>query len=199
MPSAVPAWSQALALHSTFNQSLRRSEESGYFLPPPRLLDVPENSTTRAFYYRAWLKIRPVILQYLNSSRKPKCLSAKRWRCLLDVVGGHSSEKNSEGKSGMTKNSAYRAEMRNHLKTLVAQNSSDSFDLNDLEPRIEEFSGQPVDCRTEPPPKEIASQIIWELTELSFRQDLITLDRRLDTSGLSVTQRNALLDACWVG
>ncbi|KAJ3831040.1 hypothetical protein F5878DRAFT_495093, partial [Lentinula raphanica] len=48
-------------------------------------------------------------------------------------------------------------------------------------------------------PKEIASQIIWELTELSFRQDLITLDRRLDTSGLSVTQRNALLDACWVG
>ncbi|KAJ3834206.1 hypothetical protein F5878DRAFT_495698, partial [Lentinula raphanica] len=189
----VSAWSQALALHSTFNQSLRRSEESGYYLPPPRLLDGPENTSTRAFYYRAWLKIRPVILK--NLSQKPKCLSAKRWRCLLDVVGGHSSEQN----PGKAKNDVYRVEMRSLLNTLVAQNSPDSFSLDDLEPRIEEFHGKCVDCRNEPPPREIASQIIWELTELSFRQDLVVLDRRLDTSGLSLTQRNALLDACWSG
>ncbi|KAJ3832158.1 hypothetical protein F5878DRAFT_666822 [Lentinula raphanica] len=193
MPSPVSAWSQALALHSTFNQSLRRSEESGYYLPPPRLLDGPENTSTRAFYYRAWLKIRPVILK--NLSQKPKCLSAKRWRCLLDVVGGHSSEQN----SGKAKNDVYRVEMRSLLNTLVAQNSPDSFSLDDLEPRIEEFHGKCVDCRNEPPPREIASQIIWELTEVSFRQDLVVLDRRLDTSGLSLTQRNALLDACWSG
>ncbi|KAJ3963247.1 hypothetical protein EV361DRAFT_766941, partial [Lentinula raphanica] len=45
----------------------------------------------------------------------------------------------------------------------------------------------------------IASQILWEIFELSFRQEFIALDRILDNSDLPLPQRNALLDACWVG
>ncbi|KAJ3764707.1 hypothetical protein FB446DRAFT_795824 [Lentinula raphanica] len=196
MPPAISTWSRALEYHSTYNQSLRRPEtvESGYFLPPPRLIDGPSNPSTRAFYYRSWLKIRPLILQSLNGSTKPVNLSAKQWRSLLDVVGGHSPNT-----SMITKNSILRNEMRILLETLIAGSSSHSSILDDFTPRIEEFFGQSVDCRNEPPPQEIATQILWEILELSFRQELVALDRQLDNSGLSLAERDALLDACWVG
>ncbi|KAJ3778110.1 hypothetical protein FB446DRAFT_798333 [Lentinula raphanica] len=194
MPPAIPAWSRALENHSTYNQSLRRPEnvESGYFLPPPRVIDGPSNPTTRAFYYRSWLKIRPFILQSLDGLTKPVNLSAKRWRCLLDVIGGHTSN------TPTSKNSILRNEMRILLETLMGS-SSHSFSFDDSTPQIEEFLGQPVDCRNDPPPQKIASQIIWEICELSFRQELLVLDRRLDNSGHSLAERDALLDACWVG
>ncbi|KAJ3963567.1 hypothetical protein EV361DRAFT_781217, partial [Lentinula raphanica] len=41
--------------------------------------------------------------------------------------------------------------------------------------------------------------ILWEISELSFRQDLIALDRGVDQSGQSLIEPNALLDRCWVG
>ncbi|KAJ3969710.1 hypothetical protein EV361DRAFT_951219 [Lentinula raphanica] len=196
MPPAISAWARALEYHSTYNQSLRRPEtlESGYFLPPPRLLDGPANPSTRAFYYRSWLKIRPFILQSLDGLTKPVNLSAKQWRCLLDVVGGHAPSTSTQ-----TKNAILRNEMCIVVETLITQSSSHSLNLDDPTPQIEEFAGQPVDCKNEPPPKKIASQIIWEISELSFRQELVALDRQLDKSRLSLAERDALLDACWVG
>ncbi|KAJ3715346.1 hypothetical protein C8R42DRAFT_543263, partial [Lentinula raphanica] len=193
----VPVWSRALAVLSSYNQSLRRPEtvDCGYFLPPPRLLDGPATSPLRAFYYSSWLKLRPLILQNLNGLSNPINLTAKRWRSLLDIVGGHPSEKPDQ-----SKNSLYRNEMRIVLEALVTNTNSHSFTgLGDRNPQIEKFSGQLIDCSTEPPPSDIASQILWEIFELSFRQEFIALDRILDNSDLPLPQRNALLDACWVG
>ncbi|KAJ3718497.1 hypothetical protein C8R42DRAFT_553873, partial [Lentinula raphanica] len=186
----------ALAVLSTYNQSLRRPEtiDCGYFLPPPRLLDGPATTSLRAFYYRSWLKIRPLILQSLNGLMEPVNLTAKRWRSLLDVVGGHPSEKTDK-----TKNAIYRNEMRIVLENLVAKTNSHSFSVDDSKPQVEEFAGQLIDCSNEPPPSEVASHILWEISELSFRQEFIALDRLLDNSRLPLPQRNALLDACWVG
>ncbi|KAJ3837372.1 hypothetical protein F5878DRAFT_662140 [Lentinula raphanica] len=194
MPPAVPVWSRALAVLSTYNQSLRRPEtiDCGYFLPPPRLLDGPATTSLRAFYYRSWLKIRPLILQSLNGLMKPPNLTAKRWRSLLDIVGGHPSEKVNN-----TKNAIYRNEMRIVLETLV-KNTNAKFSL-DFSPQVEEFAGQQIDCSTEPPPSEVATEILWEIFELSFRQEFIALDRLVDDSGLPLPQRNLLLDACWIG
>ncbi|KAJ3834093.1 hypothetical protein F5878DRAFT_665074 [Lentinula raphanica] len=196
MPPAVPVWSRALSVLSTYNQSLRRPEtiDCGYFLPPPRLLDGPATASLRAFYYRSWLKLRPMILQTLNGLREPVNLTAKRWRSLLDVVGGHPAEKTEK-----TKNAVYRNEMRIVLENLVAKTDSRSFRVNVSKPQAEEFAGQLIDCSTEPPSSEVASSILWEIFELSFRQEFVALDRLLDNSGLPLPQRNALLDACWVG
>ncbi|KAJ3724481.1 hypothetical protein C8R42DRAFT_550747, partial [Lentinula raphanica] len=192
----VPVWSRALAVLSTYNQSLRRPEtvDCGYFLPPPRLLDGPATTSLRAFYYRSWLRIRPLILQSLNGLTDPVNLTAKRWRSLLDIVGGHPSEKPEK-----SKNAIYRNEMRILLETRIAKTNTRSFSLDDLEPRAEEFAGRLIDCTTEPPPSEVASQILWEISEISFRQEFVALDRLLDNSGLPLPQRNALLDACWIG
>ncbi|KAJ3970823.1 hypothetical protein EV361DRAFT_992937 [Lentinula raphanica] len=169
MPPTVLVWSRALAVLSTYNQSIRRPEtvDCGYFLPPPRLLDAPATPLLRTFYYRSWLKLRPIILQNLNGLAKPVNLSAKRWRSLLDVVGGHPA-----GKPETSKNAVYT-----------------QF----------EFAGQQVDCSAEPPPSKVASQILWEISEISFRQELVALDRLMDNSILPLIERNALLDACWVG
>ncbi|KAJ3966182.1 hypothetical protein EV361DRAFT_936342 [Lentinula raphanica] len=200
MSSAVPAWIRALTLQSSYNEALRPSDmvESGYFLPPPRLMDGPKNVVTRAFYYRSWLKIRPLMLQTLTGLTMPVKLSAKRWHCLLDVVGGHPVD---TGDSERTKNSVYRAEMRPLLRTLITKVDPRPYDIdmNNSVPQIEEFNSQPVDCRMQPPPAHIASQILWEISEISFRQELVALDRQLDDSGLSLRQRDTMLDACWVG
>ncbi|KAJ3725174.1 hypothetical protein C8R42DRAFT_640081 [Lentinula raphanica] len=201
MSSVIPAWSRALSLHSSYEQSQSyNTVDSGYFLPPPRLIDGPKNPVTRAFYYRSWLKARPLILQNLTGSRAPVKLSAKRWRCFLDVVGGHPVDLDS-GNSEPTKNSIYRAEMQPFLQNLIIKTDSRSFASNMDDPvaRIEYFYGQPVDCRIEPPPTDIASQILWEISEISFRQELAALDRHLDESGLPLAQRDSLVDLCWLG
>ncbi|KAJ3826070.1 hypothetical protein F5880DRAFT_1610533 [Lentinula raphanica] len=197
-PSFPPPWSRALALHSTSTVQPPEIAEPGYFLPPPRLIDGPINATTRSFYYRNWLKIRPVILHNLNGLETPVRLSAKRWRCLLDVVGGYPSK---SGQSEPTKNSTYRAEMRPLLEKLIQKKQPriPTIDITDPTPQIEEFHGQLVDCRIEPPSREIASQILWEICEISFRQELVALDRHLDDSGLSLPKRDAMLNMCWRG
>ncbi|KAJ3762572.1 hypothetical protein EV360DRAFT_25529, partial [Lentinula raphanica] len=41
--------------------------------------------------------------------------------------------------------------------------------------------------------------ILWEICELSFRQDLVALDKYMDKSSLSLIERNALIDECWQG
>ncbi|KAJ3716050.1 hypothetical protein C8R42DRAFT_532860, partial [Lentinula raphanica] len=189
------AWSKALALHSCYNQSFRPPEnvDSTYFLPPPRVIDGPSNKESRAFYYHAWLTARPLILKSFDGFLKPVNLSAKWWRCLLDVVGGRPLTEHSKNK-----NSLYRVEMRTLLENLMRSHSQ-SYPDHFLLPQNEEFHGYTVDCSKGPPPKNVSSQILWEISELSFRHELVTLDRHLDTSGLLLTKRDALLDACWVG
>ncbi|KAJ3709985.1 hypothetical protein C8R42DRAFT_729717 [Lentinula raphanica] len=151
MPPAISAWARALEYHSTYNQSLRRPEtlESGYFLPPPRLLDGPANPSTRAFITVAGSRF---VRLFTISRRltKPVNLSAKQWRCLLDVVGGHAPSTSTQ-----TKNAILRNEMRIVVETLITQSSSHSLNLDDPTPQIEEFAGQPVDCKNEPPPRRL--------------------------------------------
>ncbi|KAJ3965218.1 hypothetical protein EV361DRAFT_786305, partial [Lentinula raphanica] len=120
-------------------------------------------------------------------------LSAKHWRSFLDVAGGHPL-----GDVEKSRNAPSRARMRTTLEDLISR-SRVQFDLNNLMPQIEEFNGQLVDCRSKPPPTEIAARILMEIYELSFRQDLIALDRSVDQSGLPLIERNALLDRCWEG
>ncbi|KAJ3963750.1 hypothetical protein EV361DRAFT_764561, partial [Lentinula raphanica] len=105
----------ALSIHATYNASLRCPDnlESGYFLPPPRLLDGPSSTKAQAFYYCAWLKIRPLILERLNGLTKPVNLSAKHWRSLLDVAGGHPL-----GNVEKSRNAPSRARMRTLLENL---------------------------------------------------------------------------------
>lgn len=49
------------------------------------------------------------------------------------------------------------------------------------------------------PPTHITQQICWELYELNFRQELMSLDFELDTSQMEPHKRLDTLFACWNG
>ncbi|KAJ3736828.1 hypothetical protein DFJ43DRAFT_1149938 [Lentinula guzmanii] len=44
-----------------------------------------------------------------------------------------------------------------------------------------------------------AREILWDLNELNFRQELLLLDRQLDRSGMLPFDRELCLEECWVG
>ncbi|KAK1228821.1 hypothetical protein PQX77_008132 [Marasmius sp. AFHP31] len=49
------------------------------------------------------------------------------------------------------------------------------------------------------PSPQIVCEIMHELFELNFRQEMVILDAQLDVSGMPTFDRQCLLDACWVG
>ncbi|KAF9256938.1 hypothetical protein L218DRAFT_158860 [Marasmius fiardii PR-910] len=49
------------------------------------------------------------------------------------------------------------------------------------------------------PPPEVIWEMLWELYELNFCQDLVALDNCLDESGMNLSARCTALDACWFG
>ncbi|KAK1223239.1 hypothetical protein PQX77_013884 [Marasmius sp. AFHP31] len=60
------------------------------------------------------------------------------------------------------------------------------------------WNGQELEEGKLPAP-QIVREIMHELFELNFRQELVVLDAQLDESGMSTYDRQCLLDACWVG
>ncbi|KAF9256150.1 hypothetical protein L218DRAFT_1028028 [Marasmius fiardii PR-910] len=48
-------------------------------------------------------------------------------------------------------------------------------------------------------PPEVIREMLWELYELNFHQDLVALDNCLDKSGMNLSARCTALDACWFG
>ncbi|KIK52154.1 hypothetical protein GYMLUDRAFT_251498 [Collybiopsis luxurians FD-317 M1] len=46
---------------------------------------------------------------------------------------------------------------------------------------------------------DIGREIIWELQELGFQNNLITLDKHVDESKMRPAERRALLNGCWEG
>ncbi|KAJ3765408.1 hypothetical protein FB446DRAFT_709481 [Lentinula raphanica] len=193
---ANPVWSRVISSHDKDDMSAGRPDNvnSGYFLPPPRLLDGPLSPQSRAFYYRSWLRVRPLIFLSLTGSIKPVKLTAKYWRSLLDIVGGHPLSN-----IATSKDAPFRERMRILLEDLLDQAQVHTFELTNVTPHIENFNGQPIDCRNEPPPKEKSSQILIEISELSFRHELIALDELMDESGLTLNERDALRNQCWLG
>ncbi|KAJ3755171.1 hypothetical protein EV360DRAFT_86147 [Lentinula raphanica] len=194
---ANPVWSRVTSSYEKNDFSVGRPDnvDSGYFLPPPRLLDGPLSSQSRAFYYRSWLRIRPLIFLSLTGSISPVKLSAKHWRSLLDIAGGHPLSN-----VATSKDAPSRGRMRTLLEDLLNQAQMRFFEFGtNVTPQIEKFNGQPIDCRNEPPPKESSSRILIEISELSFRHELIALDELMDESGLPLNERNVLRDQCWLG
>lgn len=49
------------------------------------------------------------------------------------------------------------------------------------------------------PPPRIAREILWELCEVNFRNDVLALDKHLDTSGMNLLDRQDLVGKCWIG
>ncbi|KAF9060482.1 hypothetical protein BDP27DRAFT_1430050 [Rhodocollybia butyracea] len=197
MPLSIPIWENALKLLSNYNQSLPKSSEinGGYYLPPPRFFISPQNATTRCILYHGWLRIRELVLYLLASPTCDSlCLSYKEWHALSDITSGFWSPNSSERE---TKRGKHHVQMMEVVERSLQQ-SSVSLKLEVIAFQFTCWQGKEL-FRSELPEAAICRRILWEVNELNFRQELIALDRQLDTSHATSVGRRDMLDACWVG
>lgn len=197
MPPSVPIWESALKLLSNYNQSLPKSNEinGGYYLPPPRLFVTPQNPTTRCNLFHGWLRVCELVLYLLASPTCDSlCLSYKEWHALSDITAGFWSPSTSERG---TKRGKQHLQMMTILQRCLQQ-SSVNLKLEVIAFQVTYWQGREL-LQSELPDPLICRRILWEVNELNFRQELISLDRQLDTSNRTSVDRRDMLDACWVG
>ncbi|KAJ8094360.1 hypothetical protein PM082_010794 [Marasmius tenuissimus] len=190
MPSGVSAWKTALEALSAHDNSLRAPDgvSGGYPLPPPWLFINPQRDDMKATLICNWLKLRQVLLYRLSvESRR---LSNKQWRALLMIAGPGTRPSD-------PKRVLRSKEMGEVLQDFIAK-SGLSLKPDNLDTMRPSWNGQELE-EGKLPPAQIVREIMHELFELSFRQELVVLDAQLDTSGMSMFNRQRLLDACWVG
>ncbi|KAF9060353.1 hypothetical protein BDP27DRAFT_1188775, partial [Rhodocollybia butyracea] len=191
----VPIWENALKLLSNYNQSLPKGNETkgGYYLPPPRFFITPQNATTRCSLFHGWLRIRELVLYLLASPTCDSlCLSYKEWHALSDITSGFWSPNASERE---TKRGKQHVQMMAVLERCLQQ-SSVNLRLEIIAFEVTYWQGRELP-RSEMPEPGICRRILWEVNELNFRQELISLDRHLNTR--TTVDRRDMLDACWVG
>ncbi|KIK56401.1 hypothetical protein GYMLUDRAFT_118697, partial [Collybiopsis luxurians FD-317 M1] len=181
----------ALRSLSEHNQALRTpvGVNSGFWLPPVRNIVSPQKPETVKLLFHGWLRIREIILTQLNGN--PLQQSSKDWRCLLEVAGWRYSDV--DVPTAMGKRHSYMCRLLSRLCKCSPE--SDSEDIS-LQPVVWEGT---VLSTTEDFPLQFGQEILWELQELGFRNDLVTLDRHLDENGMTQVERRSLLNGCWEG
>ncbi|KAK1217152.1 hypothetical protein PQX77_020194, partial [Marasmius sp. AFHP31] len=176
LPSSVPAWSDALRTlsHHDLTTPPPPGHDRGYWLPPARLFVTPERDDIKLALLRNWRKVREVLI--FRTTTGVSRLSAKDWRSLLNISGGDTKQV-SETRSG-----------KQHKSMLLKY---------DELPRLEaKWKGAEISPEELPETRTI-QEILWEVTELNFRQELVALDGALDESGLGKWERQNMLDGCW--
>ncbi|THU84850.1 hypothetical protein K435DRAFT_564304, partial [Dendrothele bispora CBS 962.96] len=170
-PPAVPAWSSALSELSPFHD-VRVPEKLGTYLPLPESLLSSNSEQTQAYLIATWIKLRPLFLWLLsNAGSNPLNLKGHQWRSILDL--GHGLQYN---KGSGTATSQKHKEM----EKLLRQHLADRRHRVDL--TLETIPTADVNWRDEAlsqdrlPRPEVAREILWELYEINFRMELMTLD-----------------------
>ncbi|KIK53803.1 hypothetical protein GYMLUDRAFT_250126 [Collybiopsis luxurians FD-317 M1] len=173
MPKPLLNWASALRILSEHNQALcpPSGVKPGFQLPPIQNIISPAKAETVQLLFHSWLRIHEMILTQLNNLTL--CLLSKQWQGLLEVAGwrfGHPD-----------------------VATMT-----DSQHQQDISVQPVSWNGVTLSLDVDLP-IWVSQEIVWELQELGFQNDLIELDKQLDTSKMDATQRRSLLNACWEG
>ena len=125
-----------------------------YVFPEPGIF-LGANEVRRAKYFLTWKAIEPACIHRLLSSTAPP-LSSQEWR---DILIGSLEFKSSDSTC---------AKAQEHARRLLGS-AIDDLCLNDTDP-----AAPPA-----PPVSDVeAQQILWRLSELNFRFELLALNKR---------------------
>lgn len=193
MPQPLRLWQAALSYLAGHHSSVQpeSGENHGFWVPPSACLVSAENDNRKGLLFVGWLRLRKVVLFQLSCSTcHPLRWSLKKWRTMLLMVGeGRPSDQGNTVASKQRK--TLRADLESSLKEAEVQ-----LDLENL------IGGQArwmdKEVKGLPPPR-IAREILWELCEVNFRNDVLALDKHLDTSGMNLLDRQDLVGKCWIG
>jgi hypothetical protein len=182
MPLPIPAWRDALRAvdrdPSRCHPSNGSSPHDGKYLFPDASLFATANESRRAKFFATWRAIRPACIFRVSSAESIATpVSNQHWRDFL-FDGLLSSS-----------HAAKLVNRREEVKALFA-NALEELQLN-LGPSLSDhFPSVPV---------ADAQRILWELTELNFRFELLALDKRASSSPRSEDDRQAMVLKCFNG
>jgi hypothetical protein len=144
---------------SRVDERYRSANDRKYIFPEPGLF-LGANEVRRAKYLLTWKAIEPACIHRLLSSTAPP-LSNQEWR---DILIGSLEFKSSESACAKAQDAARR----------LLGSAIDDLTLNDMDP-----------ATPPPPPMDDleARAMLWRLSELNFRFELLALHRRAGPAG----------------
>ena len=144
---------------SRVDQRYRSPNNRKYVFPEPGIF-LGANPVRRAKYLLTWQAIEPVCIHRLLSSTAPP-LSSQEWR---DILIGSLDFKSSDSSC---------AKAQDHARLLLGS-ALDDLSLNSTDP----------DAPPPPPVTDVeARAMIWRLSELNFRFELLALNKRAGPAG----------------
>jgi hypothetical protein len=196
-PFPIRAWSAGLQAvnqsPSLLVESSKSSKHFGHYaFPDPGLFVSPATDEKKARFVESWLRIRESWLMRL-ATETSLAMSAQSWRDLLAIDLNAIHEK-----------SDTKAARRRHLILALLTPKSEHFPNM----KTRSTSGEPTIWQGNKytpavlPADHIVREILWELYQLNFAYELLSLDRRacrnLDTSDdLQLMQRQVIICECF--
>ena len=170
MPLSIPTWSDAL---QAVNRNERPLSYNTRYVFPEAALFASTNESRRAKFFATWIAIRPACMFRIVSAGKATPLSNQQWRdFLLDGLLSLSKESN-------------LVRRREEVKSMFAG-------------ALEELK---IDFHSLSPFPDIGlsdmQQLLWELTELNFRFELLALDKRASSCDRDEDERQAMVLKCF--
>ena len=192
----IPAWSAGLAAvdqSSSFLVEVSKSSKhfGHYAFPDPGLFVSPASDQKKAGFIESWLRIREGWLMRL-ATETSLAMSAQNWRDLLAI-----------DLSAVHERSDTKAAKRRQQNMAML---TPKFELFPVKTRS--TTGEPISFQGKEytpgilPADHVVRGILWELYQLNFAYELLSLDRRacseLDTSDdLQLLQRQSLVIQCF--
>ena len=198
-PFSVPAWSAGLqAVDQSPSFLIEASKTSKHFghyaFPDPGLFVSPASDDKKAKFIESWLRIREAWLSRV-ANETSLAMSSQNWRDLLAIDLSAIQEK-SDTKA---------AKRRQQILAMLTPKSELFLGMKTRSTR-----GEPVPWQGNKyppgvlPADHIVRGVLWELYQLNFAYELLSLDRRacsdLDTSDdidLQLIQRQAMVSKCF--
>lgn len=185
MPRAPAYWLKAVQ-HIVTDPNRKRCAPSsdaqrGYILPQPSLFLGTATSTKRNTYISNWLQYRSMFLYRLTTASGQSFLKGQLWRDILNTSPNTSSPQNSSAST--TSSASTKAQKRRELINSILPKSvtdADNLQIRDYEtsPVLTSWRGQALTFGQDFEAQTVR-EILWEISELNFRFDLLSLDRHL--------------------
>jgi hypothetical protein len=194
LPPAIASWRSALNNFSVEDSDFVSDDvqptDFGYVFPEPGMFLAASQGWRRDSYFTSWLKYRSALVYRLSSDDfDAKPMPNAVWRNLLMQ---ESVQRKASGSSQSSKNTKLRELAQDFL-----QNCLNVDGVNFKEPSCDElqWNGRVVENLTDLEREEI----VWELCELNFRFELLSLDLRATTTADSEPNRQTLVSECFPG
>jgi hypothetical protein len=175
MPGYIATWSDALARVNRHAPVNAASEDRFYVFPEPALLASAQSQDRRNMMVYHWMLLRDVIMYRITERVGSVCLSSQEWRDML------------EGRIVRVENCRNRRTSHSRLLADIVETliSDSGFDPTAFPPASNTIPHYDI---------RVVKQIIWEVAEVNFRFELLSLDRRA-----SRKRRDGLVLMCVAG